>query len=163
MFQLDAGHICVFGDETNVDFAFDIVVILEFAVEVPAQPQMRGRLPGQHLAPFGLRAVFAHFIPAPAHAGLDHRIFHFDCGNVMGIGPPAAEARGKHFKSMCLRRAQLNGLAHGGDLYLLLHGHGSSLSLECGFSASALKASSAPSQKRSSQARIAPRPWGSMR
>src|ERR1051326_1171719 len=109
MLKLDARGVAI-RDEANVHFALDVLVELKLAVQMPGENQALRRLPGQYLTPIAFATVDADFVPAPARPRLDHHALHFGGGDVMRLGPPAAEARGEHLEGALARHLHADGV-----------------------------------------------------
>src|SRR5687768_8026116 len=87
----------------------------ELGVEMPAQEQAPGRLPGKHDAPVALRAVLAALVPAAARARLDHHVLQRRAADRMRRWPPATDARRERLKGVCGCGVDADGLAYGRD------------------------------------------------
>src|SRR5262249_14672078 len=74
MLQLDARGIRALGDEADLDFRFQIRVVLPVGVDLPVEHEARRRLPRQDAAPGTGAAIVAALVPAPAGARLDPRV-----------------------------------------------------------------------------------------
>src|SRR6185503_17403200 len=115
MLELDARDVGRLRDETQLDLGGGGGIVAEFAVEMPAQQQTPGRLPGEHHAPVALGAVLTALVPAAAGAGLDHHVLHRNTADRMRRRPPAADARGEYLKGVSGCGGDADGLAYGRD------------------------------------------------
>src|SRR5262249_52554321 len=125
-------------------------VVAELGVELPRQDQASGRVPGQHLAPVTLAAVFAELVPAPVHPRLDDAVLERGLSDVVLPRPPPPHV----FPEDAIRP-----LGRSFHDELLSNGDHESVS----FSVAALNAANARSQNRSRYFRMASMPLMSIR
>src|SRR6476469_9595764 len=155
--EIDAGSRPV-GCEGDLDLGDQVGIVGPVGSQLPCEKDPRRRVPLQDLADLALGAIGAELVPASAGARLDDGFIEIASSDFVRLGPPAADARGEHFERVSLRRINENGFAHGRGTDLRAH----SFSFFSARSASAANALSASLQNWSSQARSAPRPFGSI-
>src|SRR5262249_4158987 len=138
------------GGERHLHLGYETGVVPELGVELPRQDEASGRVPGQHLAPVTLTAVFAEFVPAPVHPRLDHAVLERRLADVVLLRPPQPHV---------FREDAIRPLGRSFHDQLLSNRDHESVS----FSVAALNAASARSQKRSRYFRMASMPRMSIR
>jgi len=157
MLEIDARAVAV-GREKDFDLGDQVGIVSEFGSQLPNQNQPRWRLPNRNLADLAFGSVDVDLVPATAAAGLDDRAIEVRFSDLVSLGPPAADAAREDVKCARWRCFDMDAFANGCGTNCLTH-LGSFL---VSFSISVASAVSAPSQNWSSQARIAPSPFGSM-
>src|SRR5438477_7377824 len=159
MFEIDSRAFAL-GREGDFNLGDQIRVVFPLRAELPNEDQPGRRIPHEHLANLAFGAVDIAFVPAAALARLDDRAVEIGRSDLVRCGPPAADAIGEDLERALGRRSDADALAHGRRADL--GAHRSSFLLFSLRSTSAEKAASAASQNWSSQARMAPSPFGSM-
>src|SRR5690348_11560067 len=157
MFEVDSSTSAI-RRERHFDFGDEIGIVRKFGRELPDEDEARRRLPHRYLADFALGPVDVEFVPAAAGTRLDNGPVEVGGTDLVSLRPPTADSVGERIEGMFRRGVDLDGLANRSRSDLSAH----SFSFVVLFSTSAAKAASAPSQNWSSQARIAPSPFGSM-
>src|SRR5437868_5880141 len=144
--------------EQHLNLGDEVRIVGKFGRELPDQHQPGRRIPYPDLADVTLRAVDSQLVPASIVLRLQHRPFEVGRADLVRLGPPAPDAAGEDVEGAVLRGVDEDALAHRGRSNLGTH-LCSSLDAR---STSSAKADSAESQNWSSQARMAPSPFGSM-
>lgn len=127
MLDLDAGPPSRFGGEPHLPLAGFGRVGLDapLRADVPAQEHAVGRLIGQHARPAALAAVDTAVIDMAADPGLEHCLGDLGCKQIVLWRFETAEILGENLEGALDRRLDHDGLFHGGDGDLGVHGHSS--------------------------------------
>src|SRR5579883_3445966 len=141
--------------EKDFDFHQELFVEAELVIQLPAQQQASGRIPGEHLAPGCLRALGIPLEPAPVPARFDDDVGVRVATGCPAAGPPRTHVPGEQVESPRRRGLHLDAAGHSSDAHR-------DFSFSCSASANAWNASSALTQCLSSHSRMAPTPRGSM-
>src|SRR5262249_55075380 len=119
--QLHQRRMRPLGNEPDLDFGAHGEIRLPVAVEVPADDETLRRLPYQHPADVGLRAVLAQLVPAPAQARLHGHRFHRRLADRRVARPPAVEPGGEDFEGARLADIDADILAYRRDGHRRCH------------------------------------------
>src|SRR6266481_519122 len=153
MLEVDARPLRLQHREPDLHLGDQRGVVFEARVELPCQHEASRRIPCEDLAPVALAAVFTDLVPPAADPRLDDTGLQWRRADVVLLRPPRAHILREDTERALGRRVDDEGLPNRGIVASIAH---ESVS----FSAAALNAASARSQKRSRYVRMLSMPLG---